>query len=68
MRRLLRETNVVIIFVLGLCKWVIDIARPRHSLEPVAGYARSIRFCICGRHKSEKSDVCDGCYDYICIA
>ena len=36
-KRLLRETNVVIILVLSLCNWSIDIARPYHSLSPVNG-------------------------------
>ena len=36
-KRLLRETNVVIILVFGLCNWSIDIARPAHSLSPVNG-------------------------------
>eukprot|EP00944_MAST-04C_sp_MAST-4C-sp1_P001553 g1553.t1 len=36
-KRLLQETNVVIILVLSLCALVIDIARPRHSLAPVLG-------------------------------
>ena len=37
-KRLLRETNVVIILVLNLCKWSIDIAQPANSLAPVIGF------------------------------
>ena len=37
-KRLLRETNVVIIVVLGLCIFVIDIARPAHSFSPISGF------------------------------
>eukprot|EP00944_MAST-04C_sp_MAST-4C-sp1_P003771 g3771.t1 len=37
-RRLMRETNVVIILVFGLCIWSIDIARPSHSLSSVNGF------------------------------
>ena len=36
-KRLLRETNVVMILVLALCNWSIDIARPATSLSPVLG-------------------------------
>ena len=37
MKRLLRETNVVIILVLSLCIWVIDIAQSAHSLSSLIG-------------------------------
>ena len=37
-KRLLRETNVVVIIILSLCNWVVNIARPRVSLEPVMGF------------------------------
>ena len=37
MKRLLRETNVVIIFVLGLCNWGIEITLPADSFSPVFG-------------------------------
>ena len=36
-KRLLRETNVVIMFVLSLCNWVLNTARPRVSLDPIFG-------------------------------
>eukprot|EP00944_MAST-04C_sp_MAST-4C-sp1_P000032 g32.t1 len=36
-KRLLRETNVVVICVLALCNWVIDIARPHSSITPILG-------------------------------
>ena len=36
-KRLLRETNVVIILVLSLCNWSIDIARPATSFSPING-------------------------------
>ena len=36
-KRLLRETNVVIILVFGLCIAVINIAKPAHSLESLIG-------------------------------
>ena len=36
-KRLLQETQVVIIVVFGLCKWSIDIARPATSSSPVTG-------------------------------
>ena len=34
-KRLLRETNVVIIVMFLLCNFVINIARPNNSLEPI---------------------------------
>ena len=37
MKRLLRESNVVMILVFGLCLWSIDIARPYNVLSPVNG-------------------------------
>ena len=37
-KRLLRETNVVMILILALCNWSIDIARPANSLSPVNGF------------------------------
>ena len=37
MKRLLRESNVVMILVFGLCKWSIDIARPATPFSPVTG-------------------------------
>ena len=36
-KRLLRETNVVVILVLGLCNFSIDVVRPAHSLSPANG-------------------------------
>ena len=36
-KRLLREPNVVMILVLGLCNWVVNTARPRVSVEPILG-------------------------------
>ena len=36
-KRLLRESNVVMILVFGLCKWSIDIARPATPFSPVTG-------------------------------
>ena len=34
-KRLLRETNVVMILAFGLCNWSIDIAYPEHSFSPL---------------------------------
>ena len=36
-KRLLREMNVVIIFVFGLCNWIIESARPVNSISPIFG-------------------------------
>ena len=36
-KRLLRETNVVVILVLALCNLSIDIARPYNSFSPING-------------------------------
>ena len=36
-KRLLQETNIVMILVLTLCNWSIDIGRPDNSLSPVNG-------------------------------
>jgi hypothetical protein len=36
-KRLLREMNVIIILVFGLCNCLINIVEPRYSLEPVMG-------------------------------
>ena len=36
-KRLLRETNVAIILIFGLCNWSIDIMRPATSITPVNG-------------------------------
>ncbi len=45
-KRLLRETNVVMILVFGLCIWVINIAEPAHSLEPVLGLVYMLNVSI----------------------
>ena len=37
-KRLLRETNVVIIILLSLCNAAIDIVRPAHSLSQINGF------------------------------
>eukprot|EP00944_MAST-04C_sp_MAST-4C-sp1_P005200 g5200.t1 len=37
-KRLLREPNVMMILVFGLCNWSIDIARSAHSLSSVNGF------------------------------
>tara|TARA_A100001015_G_C14709371_1_gene601456 strand:+ start:177 stop:779 length:603 start_codon:yes stop_codon:yes gene_type:complete len=37
MKRLLKETNVVVILVLTICNWVIEIGRPMNSLSPIMG-------------------------------
>eukprot|EP00944_MAST-04C_sp_MAST-4C-sp1_P002423 g2423.t1 len=37
-KRLLREINVVILLVLGLCNWSIDVARPHNALSPIFGF------------------------------
>ena len=36
-KRLLQETNVVIILVLGSCNWSIDIVRPKTSFSAILG-------------------------------
>ena len=36
-KRLLREPNVVMILVFGLCNWSIDIARPARLFSPING-------------------------------
>ena len=37
-KRLVRETNVVIILVLALCNWSIDIALPADPVSPLNGF------------------------------
>ena len=37
-KRLLRETNVVLIVVLGLCNWSIDIVLPANAVAPLNGF------------------------------
>ena len=36
-KRLLKETNVVIIIILAIFNWAIDIAQPFHTLSPIMG-------------------------------
>ena len=36
-KRLLREMNVIFILGLGLCNCIVNIARPKSSLEPILG-------------------------------
>ena len=36
-KRLLREPNVVMLLVFGLCNWVIHIARPHNAFSPILG-------------------------------
>ena len=36
-KRLLREPNVVMLLVFGLCNWMIDIMRPATSFSPILG-------------------------------
>ena len=38
MKRLLRESNVVIIIILALCNWMIDIARPATLFSSSIGF------------------------------
>ena len=45
-KRLLRETNVVMILVFGLCIWSIDIARPSTSFSPVNGLIYMLVVCM----------------------
>ena len=45
-KRLLRETNVVIIITLALCIWMIDIARPATSSSMILGLIYLLIICI----------------------
>ena len=38
LKRLMKEPNVVIIFVLCLCNWIIDIGKPSNSFSPMYGF------------------------------
>ena len=69
-KRLLRETNVVIILVLALCNWSIDIARPSNSLAPVNGliYMIMVSAFVFLDAVKVKSRVCDCCWDLFVLA
>ena len=55
-KRLLKETNVVVILIFGVFNFIIEIARPKSDGRPdswIAVCACSIRFCISRRCKTK---------------
>ena len=60
------ENKCGIILVLALCNWSVEL-RDRFTRKSthswILVYASSNRFCISRRRKSEKSGVCDGCWN-----
>ena len=46
MKKLMQETNVIIILVLSLCNWVIDIVLPAQAISPILGLMYMLAICI----------------------
>ena len=46
MKKLMQETNVIIILVLSLCNWVIDIVLPAQAFSPILGLMYMLAICI----------------------
>ena len=46
LKRLMKEPNVLVIFVLCLCNWAIDIGKPANSFSPINGAV--VLTCILG--------------------